>query len=35
MVWVSTEKTLKHVTKSMYEDPKKKLTNDSEKELSG
>lgn len=36
IVWVSIEKTLKHVTKSMYDGPKKKtLTNESEKELSG
>lgn len=35
IVWVSIEKTLKHVTKSMCDGPKKKLTNESEKELSG
>lgn len=35
IVWVGIEKTLKHVTKSMCEGPKKKLTNESEKELSG
>lgn len=35
IVWVSIEKTLKHVTKSMCDGPKKKtLTNESEKELS-
>lgn len=35
IVWVSIEKTLKHVTKSMCDGPKKTLTNESEKELSG
>lgn len=35
IVWVSIAKALKHVTKSMCDGPKKTLTNESEKELSG